>query len=83
MIHTATLPPVGGYVEVVIDGEHLYKNIHTGEVTDNPFPVSTNDELIAKLEHENILLRAQIQAMVDRNDFIEDCIAEMAEIVYA
>ena len=28
------------------------------------------------------LLKAQIQAIVDRNDFIEDCIAEMAMEVY-
>lgn len=46
---------------------------------DHPSP----EERIADLEHENTLLRARIQAITDRNDFIEDCIAEMAEIVYA
>lgn len=35
------------------------------------------------LMSENKTLKAQIQAVSDRNDFIEDCIAEMAEIVYA
>ena len=46
-----------------------------------PVPVvpPTNEEL----EQENELLRAQIQAAVDRQDFIEDCIAEMAMQVYA
>ena len=46
-----------------------------------PAPVvpPTNEEL----EQENKLLRAQIQAAVDRQDFIEDCIAEMAMQVYA
>ena len=46
-----------------------------------PVPVvpPTNEEL----EQENKLLRAQIQAAVDRQDFIEDCIAEMAMQVYA
>jgi hypothetical protein len=29
------------------------------------------------------LLSAQIEALSDRNEFIEDCIAEMAEQVYA
>lgn len=83
MIDTAILPPVRGYVEVVIDGEHVYKNVRTGEICSIPIPVPTPEDLISDLEHENVLLRAQIQAMTDRNDFIEDCIAEMAEIVYA
>lgn len=37
----------------------------------------------AELEAENKLLRAQLQAATDRQDFIEDCIAEMAMQVYA
>lgn len=32
---------------------------------------------------EITLLRAQIQALSDRNDFMEDCIAEMAMLIYA
>lgn len=43
-----------------------------------PQPVKTVDEL----ESENELLRAQIQALSDRGEFIEDCIAEMAMQVY-
>ena len=31
----------------------------------------------------NALLSAQVQAVSDRGDFVEDCIAEMAAIVYA
>ena len=34
------------------------------------------------LQEENTLLKAQIQAMSERSDFIEDCIAEMASKVY-
>ena len=34
-------------------------------------------------EKERTLLKAQIQALSDRNDFLEDCVAEMASIVYA
>lgn len=37
----------------------------------------------AELEAENKLLRAQLQAATDRQDFIEDRIAEMAMVVYA
>jgi hypothetical protein len=42
-----------------------------------PAPESTAQE------KERTLLKAQIQALSDRNDFLEDCIAEMAGIVYA
>ena len=37
---------------------------------------------IEDLQAENKLLKAQVQAQTDRADFIEDCIAEMAGIVY-
>lgn len=31
---------------------------------------------------ENRVLKAQLQAQIDRSDFIEECIAEMATQVY-
>ena len=34
-------------------------------------------------EKEKTLMKAQIKALSDRNEFLEDCIAEMATIVYA
>lgn len=43
-----------------------------------PEPPKSNEELQA----ENDILRAQIQALADRGEFIEDCIAEMAMQVY-
>ena len=43
----------------------------------------TDAERISQLESEKKLLTAQVQALSDRNDFMEDCIAEMATIVYA
>ena len=43
----------------------------------------TDEERISQLESEKKLLTAQVQALSDRNDFVEDCIAEMAAIVYA
>lgn len=36
-----------------------------------------------KEEKEKTLMKAQIQALSERNDFLEDCVAEMASIVYA
>lgn len=38
---------------------------------------------VAALQSENTLLRAQVQALSDRGEFMEDCIAEMAMTVYA
>lgn len=46
-------------------------------------PPESDTQKIARLETENKTLQAQIKAVTDRNDFIEDCIAEMAMAVYA
>lgn len=43
-----------------------------------PEPPKSN----AELQAENELLRAQVQSLADRGEFIEDCIAEMAMKVY-
>ena len=48
-----------------------------------PEPEPTTDERITNLETENAMLKAQITAQSDQMDFYEDCIAEMASIVYA
>ena len=48
-----------------------------------PAPPPTIDERVTTLESENDLLKQQIKAASDQNDFLEDCIAEMAGIVYA
>lgn len=37
----------------------------------------------AELEQENKLLKAQVNALADQQSFYEDCIAEMAAVVYA
>lgn len=46
-------------------------------------PVPATPKTNAELEAENALLKAQVQAVADRNEFVEDCIAEMAMYVYA
>lgn len=48
-----------------------------------PEPTPTVDERVAKLESENKLLKEQVSAQADQAEFYEDCIAEMAAIVYA
>ena len=51
----------------------------TGAYTYLPLPA----EPAAPGVDEMTLLQAQVQALSDRNEFLEDCIAEMAEIIYA
>lgn len=41
------------------------------------------EERCAILENEKKLLESKLQAATDRADFIEDCIAEMAMVVYS
>ena len=44
--------------------------------------VTPKDRELKNLQQENKLLKAQLQAQTERSDFIEDCIAEMAMVVY-
>ena len=43
----------------------------------------TKEERLLALEKENELLKAQVKAQSERNDFMEDCIAEISMQVYA
>ena len=45
-------------------------------------PTPTTEDRITELEAENKLLKAQLRAQTERSDFVEDCIAEMATVVY-
>ena len=44
---------------------------------------ATQAQRITALEAENKLLRSQMSAQSNQLDFYEDCIAEMAAVVYA
>lgn len=48
-----------------------------------PEPQPTTEERVAALEAENKLLKEQVSAQADQAEFYEDCIAEMATVVYA
>lgn len=58
-----------------------YNGEYTIEDDGEPEPVipPTNDELAA----ENKLLKQQVSALTEQQSFYEDCIAEMAAVVYA
>lgn len=49
----------------------------------NNAPPPTTEERVAALEAENKLLKEQVSAQADQAEFYEDCIAEMATVVYA
>lgn len=60
-----------------------YDGAAIGEAYSPPPPPPTTDERVAALESENAMLKAQVNAQSDQMDFYEDCIAEMATVVYA
>lgn len=67
--------------------DYLYVD---GKYVDDPIPepepekpVPTDEERIAQLEEENKTLTAQVDALSFQLDFQEECLVEMANIVYA
>lgn len=69
----------GIYRYKLADGKPVERTVEemNADYAARPAPEPTADE------KEKTLLKAQIQALSDRNDFLEDCMAEMAGIVYA
>ena len=53
------------------------------EPAPEPEPSHTTEERVAALESENKTLKAQVSAQSEQMDFYEECIAEMASVVYA
>lgn len=68
--------------EIPIQIYHLYTQEELDRMEEEKNKPSQEDR-IAQLETEKKLLTAQVQALSDRNEFMEDCIAEMAALVYA
>ena len=66
-----------------IGAKEGYDGAAIGDTYSPPAPPPTIDERVTTLESENDLLKQQLKAASDQNDFLEDCIAEMAGIVYA
>ena len=66
-----------------IGAKEGYDGAAVGDTYSPPPPPPTIDERVTTLESDNALLKQQLKAASDQNDFLEDCIAEMAGIVYA
>lgn len=74
--------PFGTLEAEEIDGVMTVTAWTPGTVPE-PSPYSTTQEKIAALEQENKLLTQQVSALSDQNDFQEELIVELANIVYA
>lgn len=77
-----------GYIAPVWDGSDWQETATADEIAAwekaHPAPeVKPAPKSNAELEAENATLRQQVSALADQQSFYEDCIAEMAEIVYA
>ena len=80
-----------GFVTLELDGSTVTSMTGNQEALDAykarlPEPVEpppTTEERVAALEAENKLLKEQVSAQADQAEFYEDCIAEMAMVVYA
>lgn len=60
------------------DGANFY---HNGEKIMTQLEAAQAEA--EKLKEENTMLTAQVSALSDQMDFYEECIVEMAEVVYA
>lgn len=80
-----------GFVTLELDGDTVTAMIGNQKALDaykaslpEPTPPPpTTEERVAALEAENKLLKEQVSAQADQAEFYEDCIAEMATVVYA
>ena len=57
--------------------------VYTRAVDGTAAALDTISARLVESEKENKLLKAQVSAATDQQSFYEDCIAEMAEVVYA
>lgn len=78
--------PFGDVTAEEIDGIMTVTSWTPGEIPEpepEPGPVKSIDGRVTELESENNLLRQQVSALSDQNDFQEELIVELANIVYA
>ena len=66
-----------------VDGKVVERTAEEIEADKSKLPKPVIPKTNAELESENAKLKQQISALADQQSFYEDCIAEMAEIVYA
>ena len=76
----------GVYRYKMVDGAPVKctaEEIKAQEEANKPIPTPTPEERIKELEAENKTLAAQVDALSGQVDFQEECLVEMASIIYA
>ena len=67
----------------LIDGKVVERTAEEIEADKAKLPKPVIPKTNAELESENAKLKQQVSALAAQQSFYEDCIAEMAEVVYA
>lgn len=67
----------------LVDGKVVERTAEEIEADKAALPKPVIPKTNAELESENAILKQQVAALIDQQSFYEDCIAEMAEVVYA
>lgn len=60
-----------------------YDGAAIGEKYSPPPPPPTTDERLENLEAENCKLKSQLQMQAQQQEFLENCLLEMGDVVYA
>lgn len=72
------VPDSAVIVDALPEGDLYDYRYVTSEWIDDPLPAKVVEQPIGQVA----LLQAQVQALTERGEFLEDCIAEMAAKVY-
>ena len=67
----------------LVDGKVVERTAEEIEADKAKLPKPVIPKTNAEFEAENKLLKQQVSALADQQSFYEDCIAEMASVVYA
>lgn len=67
----------------LVDGKVVERTAKEIEADKAKLPKPVIPKTNAELESENAKLKQQISALAEQQSFYEDCIAEMAQVVYA
>ena len=86
---------IGGFIPGGIDVEEIPQDVMScpskwlykdGNFEENPDYIQPEEKVVPTIEElakENELMKVQIEAQSEQMDFYEDCIAEMASVIYA
>lgn len=75
-----------GFIFPVWDGDKWIESATAEEIAEwdaehpAPVPVPTDIEILQK---ENRLLKAQVSALAEQQEFLEDCLIEVGQVIYA